>query len=112
MLDAHPLPVLRPGRRGVVRYDYYAHGGYALPPMLHDPMSESPDLERTPARVLIADDHAPTRAGVRSALEAGGFDVIAEAPDGEQAVELALEHRPDVCLLDISMPGGGGIKAA
>ena len=40
-------------------------------------------------RVLIADDHAPTRAGVRHSLEAGGFVVVAEAPDGEQAVKLA-----------------------
>ena len=47
-----------------------------------------------------------------SLQKAGSFDVIAEAPDGEKAVELALKLKPDVCLLDISMPGGGGIKAA
>jgi DNA-binding NarL/FixJ family response regulator len=75
-------------------------------------MSELPESERTRPRVLLADDHAPTRAGVRNALEAGGFDVIGEAADGESAVEMALETQPDVCLLDISMPGGGGIKAA
>lgn len=75
-------------------------------------MSERADLDSPPARVLIADDHAPTRAGVRQALESGGFDVCGEAADGERALELALEQRPDVCLLDISMPGGGGIKAA
>src|SRR5687767_7563773 len=90
----------------------YAEGGFALPPMLHDPMSDVPESERTPARVLIADDHAPTRSGVRQSLEAGGFIVCAEAADGEQAVELARKEKPDVCLLDISMPGGGGIKAA
>jgi DNA-binding NarL/FixJ family response regulator len=110
MQGTHTIPRTRFTR--IVRYDRYAYGAYALPPMLHDPMSEQPDSERDRPRVLLADDHAPTRAGVRNALEGGGFDVIAEAADGEHAVQLALEQKPDVCLLDISMPGGGGIKAA
>ena len=63
-------------------------------------------------RVLVADDHAHTRAGIRVALEADGFDVCAEAATGRRAVELALEHRPDVALLDIQMPDGTGIWAA
>ena len=62
-------------------------------------------------RVVIADDHAPTRAGVRQALEADGCQVVAAVADGPKAVAAALEHRPEVCLLDIHMPGGG-IKAA
>ena len=57
--------------------------------------------------VLVADDHPPTRAGVRHALERGGFVVCAETPDGPSAVEAALRERPDVCLLDINMPGNG-----
>jgi DNA-binding NarL/FixJ family response regulator len=60
-----------------------------------------------PLRVLIADDHAPTRDDVRRALDDGGMDVCAEAADAAHAVQLALETRPDVCLLDIRMPGGG-----
>ena len=61
-----------------------------------------------PKRVLIADDHAPTRADVRAALEEGGrFDVCAEAADAPGAIEAAARYRPDVCLLDIRMPGGG-----
>jgi DNA-binding NarL/FixJ family response regulator len=60
-----------------------------------------------PLRVLIADDHAPTRDDVRQALEDGGMDVCAEAADAAHAVQLALETRPDICLLDIRMPGGG-----
>lgn len=60
-----------------------------------------------PLRVLIADDHAPTRDDVRQALEDGGIDVCAEAADAAHAVQLALETRPDICLLDIRMPGGG-----
>ncbi len=62
-------------------------------------------------RVVVADDHAPTRAGVRQALEADGWQVVAEVADAPKAVAAALEHRPDVCLLDIHMPGGG-IRAA
>jgi DNA-binding NarL/FixJ family response regulator len=62
-------------------------------------------------RVVIADDHPPTRAGVRAALEHGGFVVCAEAPDGPTAIEAARRERPDVCLLDIHMPGDG-IRAA
>lgn len=66
----------------------------------------------TAIRVLVADDHPPTRAGVRAALEKEGrFSVCAEAPDGDSAVEAARRERPDVCLLDINMPGDG-IKAA
>lgn len=57
--------------------------------------------------VLIADDHPPTRAGVRLALEAGGFDVRAEAADAATAVSEAVRVRPDVCVLDINMPGSG-----
>jgi DNA-binding NarL/FixJ family response regulator len=62
-------------------------------------------------RVVLADDHPHIRARVREALEAGGFEVCAEAPGATQAIELALEHRPDVVLLDIHLPGSG-IKAA
>jgi DNA-binding NarL/FixJ family response regulator len=65
-----------------------------------------------PERVLIADDHAATRLGVRRALEDHGFDVIAEAADGPAAVRQALDLRPDLCLLDVHMPGGGNEAAA
>ena len=61
-----------------------------------------------PLRVLIADDHAPTRDDVRRALEGDErFDLCAEAADAVQAVQAAVRERPDVCLLDIRMPGGG-----
>jgi DNA-binding NarL/FixJ family response regulator len=60
-----------------------------------------------PLRVLIADDHAPTRDDVRRALTDGGLVVCAEAADAARAVQQALETRPDICLLDVRMPGGG-----
>jgi DNA-binding NarL/FixJ family response regulator len=65
----------------------------------------------TTPTVVIADDHPPIRLGVRMALMQGGFHVLAEAADGESAVEAVLRERPDVCLLDVRMPGGG-IEAA
>jgi DNA-binding NarL/FixJ family response regulator len=62
--------------------------------------------------VVLADDHPPTLAGIRAALEDGGFVVVGQAADGEEAVRLAVAHRPDACVLDIGMPGMGGIAAA
>jgi two-component system, NarL family, nitrate/nitrite response regulator NarL len=63
-------------------------------------------------RVVIADDHPPTRDGVRGALEQQSCDVVAEAATAAEAVSAAEEHRPDVCLLDINMPGSGIAAAA
>lgn len=57
--------------------------------------------------VLVADDHAPTRLGIRLALEAGGFDVVTEAATATAAVAGAKTARPAVCLLDVHMPGNG-----
>jgi two-component system nitrate/nitrite response regulator NarL len=62
-------------------------------------------------RIVLADDHAPTRLGVRRALERADFEIVAEADDAQGAIQAVLEHRPDLCLLDIYMPGGG-INAA
>jgi DNA-binding NarL/FixJ family response regulator len=66
----------------------------------------------SPIRVLIADDQPLARAGFKAVLEAtGGVQVVAEAQDGDQAVELARRHDPDVVLMDIRMPGADGIEA-
>jgi len=67
----------------------------------------------TPVRVLLADDHALVRAGIRALLEGlEGVAVVAEAGSGGEVLELARKHRPDVVLLDISMPGIGGLEAS
>ncbi|MDR7517198.1 MAG: response regulator transcription factor [Armatimonadota bacterium] len=62
-------------------------------------------------RVLLADDHALFRDGIRSLLEARGVEVVGEAADGREAVEAALRLRPDVVLMDVAMPGVDGLEA-
>jgi two-component system nitrate/nitrite response regulator NarL len=56
---------------------------------------------------LIADDHEPLRAGIREALEAQGFAFAAEAADTASAVAAAVREQPDICLIDLDMPGNG-----
>ncbi len=63
------------------------------------------------AAVVLADDEIPTRAGVRRALEADGFRVVAETSTASDAVESALLHRPDVCLLAVDIEGNGIVAA-
>jgi two-component system response regulator NreC len=66
-----------------------------------------------PIRILLADDHNVMRRGLRLLLEnQRGFEVVGEASDGRQAVELAETVKPDVAVLDIAMPNLSGIEAA
>jgi DNA-binding NarL/FixJ family response regulator len=74
-------------------------------------VDDFPAAAMKPVRILIANDHEPTRAGLRHALEDGGFDVVAEASNAQEALELARRERPEICLLDVDMPGNG-IRAA
>ena len=69
-------------------------------------MTEGPAV-----RVLLADDHRMLRQGLRRSLEDEGFDVVGEASDGDEAVRLAGELRPDVVLMDVSMPELDGVEA-
>ena len=62
-------------------------------------------------RVLVADDHAIVRTGIRHVLEGEpGFSVVGEASTGAEALAQAVELRPDVAVLDISMPGESGLR--
>lgn len=72
-------------------------------------MTEAPDR----IRVLVAEDHRIVREGLRALLSAApDLDVVAEAADGEEAVRLAGEHRPDVVVMDLGMPRLNGVDAA
>ena len=62
-------------------------------------------------RVLLADDHALFREGLVSLLRTREIDIVGEASDGTEAVALARELRPDVILMDLTMPGMGGLEA-
>jgi len=67
--------------------------------------------EAQPIRVILADDHAVVRAGIRQFMERNReIQVVAEAGDGPQAVSAIQEHRPDVAILDLQMPGMSGIE--
>jgi DNA-binding NarL/FixJ family response regulator len=66
-----------------------------------------------PVRVVVVDDHAMFRSGVRSELTTAGVgvvDVVAEAADVDEAVAAIAAHGPDVVLLDVHLPGGGGVE--
>jgi DNA-binding NarL/FixJ family response regulator len=68
---------------------------------------------RQSSRILIADDHGVVRSGLAMLIERQeGMSVVCEAADGIEAVELALRERPDVAVLDVSMPGLTGLQAA
>ncbi len=61
-------------------------------------------------RIILVDDHAVVRAGFKRLLEEqAGFSVVAEAEDGDQAYALTLQHKPDVVVMDLSMPGASGL---
>lgn len=70
-----------------------------------------PDRDGGQRRILVVDDNEDCRLALRSFLEASGY-VVAEAADGEEAVERARETDPDLILLDIMMPGVDGLEAA
>ena len=69
--------------------------------------------QSSPVRVLIVDDHAMFRAGVRAELGSAtgsGVEVVAEAADVDEAVAAVHRHHPEVVLLDVHLPGGGGAE--
>ncbi len=63
-------------------------------------------------RLLLADDHVLVRQGLSSLLERRGYQVVGETSNGREAVELAQQLAPDICILDLVMPGLNGVDAA
>lgn len=68
--------------------------------------------ERPPVRVVIAEDEAIIRLDLKEILVSAGYDVVGETGRGDQAVGLVDEHRPDLAILDVKMPGMDGVRAA
>ena len=76
-------------------------------------IDEDPEDRSRQIRILLADDHALLRAGIRSLLrDLDGFEVVGEAADGNEAVRLIESLEPDVALIDVSMPGMTGLEVA
>jgi DNA-binding NarL/FixJ family response regulator len=70
-------------------------------------------MSTEPIRVLVVDDHSVVREGIRHILEGEpGFVVVGEAGNGTDALRLAVEQKPDVVVLDVSMPGESGLRVA
>src|SRR5207245_2832590 len=87
------------------------HASRNWPPRL-GPLPPPRAMTATPLRVLLAEDHTLVRKGIRAVLrQVGWIDVIAEAADGREALDLARRHGPDVVVMDIAMPGLNGLEA-
>src|ERR671919_1454363 len=80
--------------------------------MRHAGSTAPPGQPMSPRRVLLAEDEALIRLDLKEMLEEEGYEVIGEAGDGEAAVRLARDLRPDLVVLDIKMPGLDGLSAA
>lgn len=65
-----------------------------------------------PCKIIVVDDDPIIRMDIREILEDGGYDVVAEGKNGEEAVALAFQHKPDLLIMDVKMPVMDGIKAA
>ena len=82
--------------------------GLTQPRLTTNPAKRS---DPAPIRLMLADDHKMLREGLRRSMVERGFDVIGEARDGAEAVELSASLRPDVILMDVSMPEIDGVEA-
>ncbi|HEV7258883.1 MAG TPA: response regulator transcription factor [Bosea sp. (in: a-proteobacteria)] len=105
-----PLP-LRDGYDTVPFHSGIPRHGTGTDMNAYPDLRESARPTRKPVRVLIADDHDIVRRGVRSIIESRpGWEVVAEAQDGREALDLALETKPDIAIVDYSIPAMNGAQ--
>src|SRR6478609_9352156 len=88
-------------------------------PTIQEPTIQEPTIQEPPTsagigglRIVVAEDEALIRLDLAEMLAELGYDVVGQASDGEQAVALVHEHRPDVVIMDVKMPVLDGISAA
>lgn len=82
------------------------------PSQQRDPRDSPPEVNTQGRRILVVDDSEAVRDVIRTFLEKTGFEVCGEAADGREAVEKAKELKPNLIVLDLSMPGMDGAEAA
>jgi CheY-like chemotaxis protein len=99
-------------RLGPVSAPTLARGAKTSAPEAAEDGGQKTERGKKTYRILIADDHEALRRGLRSALLGAGWQVCGEAADGKQAVEKTKELKPDLVLLDLSMPVMSGHEAA
>src|SRR5213595_950712 len=78
---------------------------------LSETLETTERVDENPVRVLLVDDHDLFRTGLRNLLEEQGVEIVGEAADGVQAVRMVRELAPDVVVMDLNMPGMGGVEA-
>src|SRR5207247_10721755 len=85
----------------------------SLPPRAADETDHAtPGGHLMVQRILLADDHQSVRQGLRTLLEREGYEIVAEASNGPEAIQLARDTRPDIVVLDLAMPLMNGLDAA
>lgn len=87
-------------------------GGHSSTSPLSSVFDAVRDRSKRHHRILIADDHEAVRRGLRSALVGAGWQVCGEAVNGQEAIQMTMELKPDLVILDVSMPNIGGLEAA
>ena len=80
-------------------------------PQASEPLETTERIDESPLRVLLVDDHDLFRTGLRNLLEEQGVEIIGEAAAGQEALTIVRDLAPDVVVMDLNMPGMGGVEA-